>query len=67
MGTLIDESDEIDLEAEWADQVVKSSMNPRRRKAAERKRGLRKRIEELEEKRQLANLIDDYDKGYDAF
>ena len=67
MGTLIDESDEIDLEAEWADQVVKSSLNPRRKKAVERKRGLRKRIEELEEKRRLRELIDDYDQSYEAY
>lgn len=68
MGTLIDESDEIDLEAEWADQIVKKSMTPRRKQAAEHKRCMRKRIEELEEKRRLRNLLDDdFDMNLDAY
>lgn len=61
MGTIIDESDEIDLEAEWADRVVNSSLSPRRRKAAQRKLILRRRIEEYEEKRRMKALLEGYD------
>ncbi len=66
MGTLIDETDEIDIEAEWADQVAKCSLSPGKKRAVETKRGNRKRIEELEELRQLRELIDDYDSAYDS-
>ncbi len=66
MGTLIDETDEIDIEAEWADQVVKCPLTGRKKRVVETKRGNRKRVEELEELRQLRELIDDYDSSYDS-
>ncbi|THB68077.1 MAG: hypothetical protein D6B27_03370 [Gammaproteobacteria bacterium] len=61
MGTLIDESDEIDIEAEWADQVAKSSVTKGKKRAVERCRNNRKRIEALQEERMLHEMIDDYD------
>ena len=64
MGTLIDENEEIDFEAEWADRVAKSSLSPKRRKIAERKLMMRRRIEEIEEKQRLKTLIDDNDQKF---
>lgn len=66
MGTLIDETDDIDIEAEWADQVAKCPLTPRKKIVVETKRGNRKRIEEMEELRNLRELIDDYDSNYDS-
>jgi hypothetical protein len=67
MGTLIDESEEVDLEAEWADKIAKSSLSPKRRKICERKLMMRRRIEEIEEKRRLKSLIEDYDQSYSDY
>lgn len=67
MGTIIDESDEIDLEAEWADRVVRRSLSPKRKKFCERKLMMRRRIEEIEEKRRLRSLIEDYDQPFSEY
>ncbi len=65
MAELIDESDDFDMEAEWAESVVRSGNNPRKKRVSEKRRGCRKRIEEMQEQKRLKDLLDDYD--YDGF
>lgn len=61
MGTIIDENDEIDIAAEWADKVVHSSQPLWRRRVGQRKLQMRRRIEDIQERRRLNTLLEGYD------